>query len=160
MPSEYEALVAALKLTEYPVAEYGWKTRPEGTYLVVGLDFENGNLNGEGEKLDRSWSGSVDAFFQKLADRDDVVETVEEILSEIFGAAWTMNSLQYESSTGYFHVEWTFDAVDEPEPEPEPEPDPEPDPEEPEEPEEPEDPEDPGEPDDTEPAEGGDQDAD
>ena len=30
MPSEYEALVAALKLTSTPVAEYGWKTRPEG----------------------------------------------------------------------------------------------------------------------------------
>ena len=30
MPSEYEALVAALKLTSTPVAEYGWNTRPEG----------------------------------------------------------------------------------------------------------------------------------
>ena len=28
MPSEYEALVAALKLTSIPFMEYGWKTRP------------------------------------------------------------------------------------------------------------------------------------
>jgi hypothetical protein len=123
MPSEYEALVAALKLTSYPVAEYGWKTRPEGAYLTTSLDFESGTLTGCGEKLDRSWSGSVDAFFPKLTDRDDVIETVEEILSEIFGDSWGMNSLQYENTTGLFHIEWTFDAVDtEPEPEPEPEP--------------------------------------
>jgi hypothetical protein len=114
MPSEYTALVAALKLTSYPVAEYGWKTRPEGAYLVTSLDFESGNLDGDGGKLDRSWSGSVDAFYPKLSDRDDVIETVEEILEEIFGASWNMNSLQYESTTGLFHIEWTFDAVGEP----------------------------------------------
>ena len=38
MPSEYEALVAALKLRSTPVAEYGWRTRPEGAYYVVQLD--------------------------------------------------------------------------------------------------------------------------
>ena len=121
MPSEYEALVAALKLTSYPVAEYGWKARPEGTYLVVGLDFESGSLNGEGEKLDRSWSGSVDAFFRLLSERDDVIETVEEILTEILGDRWSMNSLQHETSTGLFHIEWVFDCLDEAEPENEPE---------------------------------------
>ena len=42
MPSEYEALVAALKLTSVPFAEYAWKTRPEGAYGVVALEFEAG----------------------------------------------------------------------------------------------------------------------
>ena len=37
MPSEYEALVAALKLTDIPFSEYAWKTRPEGTYGVISL---------------------------------------------------------------------------------------------------------------------------
>ena len=121
MPSEYEALVAALKLTEYPTAEYGWRAMPEGTHLVTGIDMESDQLNGEGEKLDRSWSGTVDAFFRKLSERDDIIETVEEILTEIFGDSWTMNSVQYENTTGFFHIEWVFEALDEPEPEPEPE---------------------------------------
>ena len=49
MPSEYEALVAALKLTDIPFAEYGWNKRPEGTYGVVSLDFEAGTLDGDGD---------------------------------------------------------------------------------------------------------------
>lgn len=119
MPSEYEALVAALKLTDTPVAEYGWKTRPEGAYYVVQLDFESGQLNGDGEKLERSWEGSLDLFYPKLTDRDDLIEETEEILAEIFGSSWELNSTQYESGTGLFHVEWVFEALDTPQDEPE-----------------------------------------
>jgi hypothetical protein len=115
MPKEYEALVAALKLTDYPCAEYGWKTRPEGSYFVAGLDFEAGSLAGDGVKTDRSWSGSLDAFFHLLEERDNVIETAEEILEEVFGSSWTMNSMQYETETGLFHAEWTFECMDEPE---------------------------------------------
>ena len=116
MPSEYEALVAALKLTSTPVAEYGWKTRPEGAYYVVALESETGRFNADGERLDRSWEGSLDLFYPKLTDRDDLIEATEEILAETFGASWYMNSTQYETGTGLFHVEWVFEAIDEPDP--------------------------------------------
>ena len=120
MPSEYEALVAALKLTSTPVAEYGWKTRPEGAYYVVQLDFEANEMNADGEKQDRSWEGSLDLFYPKLTDRDDLIDATEEILTEIFGASWYLNSTQYETGTGLFHVEWVFDALDTPaDPDPE-----------------------------------------
>ena len=119
MPSEYEALVAALKLTSTPVAEYGWKTRPEGAYYVVHLDFEAGQLNADDGKQDRSWEGSLDLFYQKLTDRDDLIDATEEILAEVFGASWYLNSTQYETGTGLFHVEWVFEALDTPtEPDP------------------------------------------
>ena len=136
MPSEYEALVAALKLTDIPFAEYGWKTRPEGAYGVVSLDFESGSLDGDGEKQDRSWSASVDIFYQKLTERVELQEAVEEILTEICGDSWRLNSIQHERDTGLFHVEWVCEVLDveteepEPEPEPSPAPDPDPDPEE------------------------------
>ena len=122
MPSQYEALVAALKLTSYPVAEYGWASRPEGAFWVTGLDFESGSLNGDGVKQDRSWEGSLHAFFRTLTERDDMVSEAEEILTEIFGASWEMNSLQHERDTGLFHVEWVFTALDTPQEEPEPAP--------------------------------------
>ena len=120
MPSEYEALVAALKLTSTPVAEYGWKTRPEGAYYVVQLESEAGSLDADGAKMDRSWEGSLDLFYPKLTDRDDLVDATEEILTEIFGSSWYLNSTQYETGTGLFHVEWVFEALDEPDPDPEP----------------------------------------
>jgi len=119
MPSEYEALVAALKLTDIPFAEYAWKTRPEGAFGVVGLDFEAGSLAGDGEKDDRAWEASVDVFYPKLTDRTDVIEAIEEVLEEICGSAWTLNSTQYERDTGLFHIEWTCQVTDEPEEEPE-----------------------------------------
>lgn len=112
MPAEYEALVAALKLTSIPFAEYGWKNRPEGAYGVVQLDFESGSLNGNGLKQDRAWEGSVDLFYPKLSDRTDLIEEVEETLEEICGAAWELNSTQYETGTGLFHVEWIFRVMD------------------------------------------------
>lgn len=115
MPSEYEALVAALKLTNTPVAEYGWKTRPEGAYYVVQLEGESGQLNGDGEKQDRAWEGSLDLFYPKLTDRNDLIDATEEILTEIFGASWELSSTQYETDTGLFHVEWVFECLDEPE---------------------------------------------
>lgn len=112
MPTEYEALVAALKLTDIPFQEYGWKTRPDGTYGVVSLDFEAGDLTGDGEKQDRAWEASVDVFFHLLKDRADVVTTVEEVLAEICGASWQMNSFTFETSTGLFHAEWICQVQD------------------------------------------------
>ena len=116
MPSEYEALVAALKLTDIPFAEYGWNKRPEGTYGVVSLDFEAGSQDGDGEKQDRAWEGSLDLFYPKLSDRTDLIDATEEILAEICGSSWYMNSTQYETSTGLFHVEWVFEVQDGQEP--------------------------------------------
>ena len=118
MPSEYEALVAALKLTDIPFQEYGWKTRPDGAYGVVSLEFEAGQLDGEDVKADRAWEGSVDLFYPKLTDRSDLIEEVEETLTAITGSSWQLNSTQYETGTGLFHVEWVFEVLDTPEPDP------------------------------------------
>lgn len=115
MPSEYEALVAAFRLSDVPVAEYGWKARPEGAYRVIQLDFEAGRLNGDGGKLDRAWEGSVDLFFPRLGDREDLIAETEEILTEALGDAWELNSTQYETNTGLFHVEWVFEVMNTPE---------------------------------------------
>ena len=112
MPSEYETLVAALKLTDIPFAEYAWKKRPEGTYGVVSLDFEADSLDGDGGKLDRSWEASVDVFFYKLSERGDVISTVEEVLAEVCGSSWWLNSNQYEDNTGLFHLEWVCEVMD------------------------------------------------
>lgn len=113
MPSEYEALVAALKLTDIPFAEYGWKTRPEGAYGVVSLDYEAGSCDGDGMKCDRSWSASVDLFYSLLSDRNAMVPEIESVLEEICGGSWELNSIQHETGTGLFHIEWACQVTDE-----------------------------------------------
>ena len=115
MPYEYEALVAALKLTSVPFAEYGWRNRPEGAYGVVQLDFAAGHLDGDGAKQDRAWEGSVDLYYPKLSDRTDLIEEIEETMEEVVGNRWELNSTQYETGTGLFHVEWVFQCQDRPE---------------------------------------------
>ena len=112
IPSEYEALIAALKLTDIPFAEYGWNKRPDGIYGVVTLDMEAGNYDGDGAKQDRTWEASVDVFFPKLSQRADVMETVEEVLTEICGDSWELNSNQHENGTGLFHLEWVCEVKD------------------------------------------------
>ena len=113
MPSEYAALVAALKLTDIPFAEFGWETRPEGIYGVVSLDFEGDALEADDRKADRSWEASVDVFFPELSDREDTIRKVEEILTEVCGASWGLNSMQHETGNRLFHIEWTCQVQDE-----------------------------------------------
>jgi len=112
MPSEYETLVAALKLTDIPFQEYGWKTRPEGVYGIVSLDMESGSLTGDDEKIDRVYEASVDVFWPKLADRDDIIGTIEEILRDVCGSSWELNHSTYEHATGLFHAEWVCEIQD------------------------------------------------
>ena len=119
MPAEYEALVEALQATDIPFEEYGWKTRPTGTYGVITPDMEAGSMEGDSEKLDRSWEASVDVFFSRIADRRTVISTVENVLRSVCGSGWELNSNQHETQTGLFHIEWVCDILGEIDGEPE-----------------------------------------
>ena len=114
MPTEYESLVTALKATVIPFEEYGWKTRPNRDYYgVITPDMEADSADGDSEKLDRSWSTSVDVFFRKITDRKMIITTVEGILDAACGSCWEMNSNQYETQTGLFHIEWVCEVTGE-----------------------------------------------
>ena len=115
MPTEYEALVEKLKETEIPFVEYEWKNRPDSTYGVVSLDFEDGSEEGDGEKIDRTWQASVDVFLYRLSERDDVIGAIEGVLREVCGSGWWLNSIQYETDTRLFHYEWVCELQDNPE---------------------------------------------
>lgn len=116
MNSEYRALKAALLATEIPFAEYAWDARPEADiYGVISSDFEAPSFDADGIKADRVLEGSVDLFFTDIANREELVSTVEEKLTEILGNSWELNSTQYENETGLFHIEWAFQCMDGPE---------------------------------------------
>lgn len=118
MPTEYTALVAALKaLTQgetpnvktLPMAESEWNTRPEGdSYGTVTLDFETQALYANNRKVLTAYNGAVD-LFSKKRDGDGWVPGITGVLTEYCDSAWSLNSHQYERETGLFHWEWTFD---------------------------------------------------
>ena len=110
MPEEYTDLVDELKATGIPFEEYGWKTAPAGSYGVVRLDFEAGSLDGDDGKQYRSFQGSVDLYFRMLADRETLLPLIEDALTEVCGTCWSLNQMQHEHSTGYFHAEWVFEV--------------------------------------------------
>ena len=106
----YADLVTDLKTLTIPVAENGWTSRPEAnTYAVVQLDFEADAFKGDGRKLDRSFSGSVDLFsFSK--DGDSQVSEIEAKLAANCGPCWSLNSRTWEEGTRLHHWEWEFEV--------------------------------------------------
>lgn len=87
-------------------AEYEWKTRPAGNHGTVQLDFEAEDDEGDDEKQDRAWEGSVDLY--TYGKEMEIVAAVESVLAEICGACWYLNSEQYEHETGLIHREFVF----------------------------------------------------
>ena len=87
-------------------SEYEWRTRPEGDHGTVQLDFEAEDDNGDDEKLDRAWEGSVDLYTHGKAMM--TVAAVESALENTCSGSWHLNSEQYERETGLVHREFVF----------------------------------------------------
>ena len=102
----FDALVQALRATDIPLAEYAWDARPDGNYLVVGIDGESASLQADGHKVNQAPQGTVD-LYSKTNDREQM-QAVQTILNNFDGCAWYLNSVQYEDDTRLLHWEWVF----------------------------------------------------
>ena len=119
MPEEYESLLAdMLELTKeattaqaaetLPVAEDGWDTRPDAdSYGEIALEFEAESLDGDNEKQQRSFEGSVDLYSRKR-DGAGWVELITATLTAHCEGAWSLNYHGYERETALSHWEWAF----------------------------------------------------
>ncbi len=117
MPEEYTELMTAMKaLTQQaatgeirlPMAEDGWNTRPdEDSWGEIRLEFEAGDLNGDGRKTRRAYEGSVDLYSRRRSGCG-WKELIEETLENICGECWGLNWHGYERETSLFHWEWVF----------------------------------------------------
>ena len=87
-------------------AEYEWKTRPNGNFGTVQLDFEAEDDEGDDLKQGRAWEGSVDLYTR--GKEMMIVAAVESALENVCGASWYLNSEQYEHETGLIHREFVF----------------------------------------------------
>ena len=119
-------LKAALEATGLLFAAFGWSKAPSGDYGVFAPDGAN-DLYAEDLHAETALEGTVDYFTRDASDAP--VAAIEAALESVETLAWYLNSVQYESDSGYIHYEWVFqDAGVDPEPTPEPEPEPEPTP--------------------------------
>lgn len=102
----YDELIAALRATGIPLAEYAWDSRPDADYLVIAIDGEAASLEADGQKVNQSPQGTVDLF---TASNDrQAMQTVQAALDALDGCAWYLNSVQYEDDTRLLHWEWVF----------------------------------------------------
>jgi hypothetical protein len=103
----FDELVRQLKaITGVSFTEYEWKTRPNGNFGTVQLDFEAEIDNGDDTKQDRAWEGSVDLFTH--GKEMMIVSAVETALETVCTGSWYLNSEQYERETGLVHREFVF----------------------------------------------------
>ena len=86
--------------------EYEWRTRPNGNFGTVQLDFEAEDDEGDDCHQDRAWEGSVDLFTN--GKEMMIVAAVESALESVCGGSWYLNSEQYERETGLIHREFVF----------------------------------------------------
>ena len=103
----FDELVRQLKAIQgVSFTEYEWKTRPNGNFGTVQLDFEAESDNGDDCKQDRAWEGSVDLYTH--GKEMVIVAAVESALEDVCEGSWSLNSEQYERETGLIHREFTF----------------------------------------------------
>ena len=103
----FDELVRLLKaISGVQFAEYEWKTRPNGNFGTVQLDFEAEDDEGDDHKQARAWEGSVDLYTH--GKEMMLVSAVETVLESVCESSWYLNSEQYESSTGLIHREFVF----------------------------------------------------
>ena len=74
-------------------------------YIVWAEDGDN-DLSADNVHAERCYTGTVDLYSR--ADPEPLSEAVPAALEGI-GAAWYLNSVQYEEDTGLIHYEWVWE---------------------------------------------------
>lgn len=73
-------------------------------YIVWAEDGDN-DLSADNVHAERCFEGTVDLFTRE--EGDELIEAVPSALEGI-GAAYYLNSVQYEEDTGLLHFEWVW----------------------------------------------------
>lgn len=93
-------LITALNATGFTFAKYAWDRAPQGNYGVVSLQSAD-DFVCDNEHSESGLRVYVDYFTKdaSLAPKT----TIESVLNDY---PFSLNSVQYESDTGYIHYEW------------------------------------------------------
>jgi len=76
-----------------------------GPYIVWAEDNQADSVWADGKMQEQAIEGTVDYFTKTENDSD--VQSIQNALNDA-GVSFRLNSIQYETDTGYIHYEWTF----------------------------------------------------
>lgn len=103
--SMLETLRAALAALTDRAYHYTAAPNAKPPYIVWAEDGDN-DLTADNIHAERIYQGTID-LYTKTED-DPLMESVPEALEGI-GAAYYLNSVQYEEGTGLIHYEWVWE---------------------------------------------------
>ena len=105
--SMLERLQAALAALTDRVYHYVAAPNSTPPYMVWAEDGDN-DLTANNVHAERCYTGTVDLYTK--TDKDPLFSAIPEALEGI-GAAWYLNSVQYEEDTSLIHYEWVWEVV-------------------------------------------------
>lgn len=103
-----EKIKQALLGVSQNVYLYTAKGNQKTPYIVYGVDGDN-NLFGGDQRAEKCDSGYVDLFTKDSM--DGLIQAVPDALEQS-GAAFYLNSVQYEEETGLLHFEWRWECAE------------------------------------------------
>lgn len=101
-----DELATALTNTGLSFAHFGWSKAPAGDYGVYAEDGANDLIAGN-VHIEKVLQGTVDYFTRD--DSGAPKATIEAALESV-PVAYYLNSVQFESDSGYIHYEWVFEV--------------------------------------------------
>ena len=101
-----DELALALTNTGLKFAHYGWSKAPAGDYGVYAEDGANDLIAGN-VHVEKVLQGTVDYFTRDATGAPKA--TIEAALESV-PVAYYLNSVQFESDSGYIHYEWVFEC--------------------------------------------------
>lgn len=127
-----DELIQALEATGYAFAHFGWSKAPDGDYGVYSEEGAN-DLVANGRHVERAIRLTIDYFTRAVDarvtyntespgiydtgggvyswfDRHPAKTAIENALNNS-PCVWYLNSVQFESDSGYVHFEWVVEAL-------------------------------------------------
>lgn len=100
-----EGLKAALDATNYNFANVAWTKAPAGDYGTYYCDGQEELRTGASSVSELMLHGFVDYFTR---DNSSTPKATIEAALDGLGIWWSLESIQFESETGYIHYEWRW----------------------------------------------------
>lgn len=95
----------ALLTVGVPVYHFSAGKGEKAPYLVWAEDGQGESVHADGMTVEQSIEGTVDYFTRQ--EYDPNFQRIQAAL-DTAGAAWRLNSIQYEDDTGLIHYEWVW----------------------------------------------------
>ena len=101
-----DALKNALLTVGPPVSHYAAAKQPD-KYIVWAEDGQTDAVRADGRLQEQAIGGTIDYFTK--TENDPNVEKIQDALNDA-EISFRLNSVQYETDTGYVHYEWVFEV--------------------------------------------------